>query len=73
MKLYKVALWEALTIFKSTYQIMVGCFCGDFNIARREDERKGIRGSSSQKKEISGFNCFIEKNYLVDIPIVGKK
>jgi len=69
----KVTLWEALTSFKRTYQDMIGCFCSDFNAVRREDERKGIRGSSSQKKEISGFNCFIDINCMVDIPSVGKK
>ncbi|XP_068475080.1 uncharacterized protein [Phaseolus vulgaris] len=50
-----------------------GVLCGDFNVVRREDERKGIRGCSSQKKEIDGFNRFIENNGLLDIPIVGKK
>ena len=69
----KVTLWEVLTSLKRTYQNMVGCFCGDFNVVRREYERKGIRGGSSQKKEMSGFKCFIDTNCLVDIPSVGKK
>jgi len=69
----KVALWEALTSFKRSFQNMVGCFCGDFNAVRKEDERKGVRGSHSQRKEISGFNSFIDTNCLIDIPCVGKK
>ena len=32
-----------------------------------------MRGSPSQRKEISGFNCFIDTNCLIDIPCVGKK
>ena len=32
-----------------------------------------MRGGSSQRKEISGFNCFIDANSMVDIPSVGKK
>ena len=55
------------------HQNMAGCFYGDFNAIRREDERKGIRGGSSQRKEISGFNCFIDANSMVDIPSVDKK
>jgi len=47
--------------------------CGDFNVVRREEERKGIRACSSQKKEIDGFHMFIENNGLLDIPCVGKK
>ena len=40
---------------------------------RRENERKGLRGLSSQKKEIEDFNYFIDSNGLLDIPAVGKK
>jgi len=69
----KVALWETLTTLKQSYVNLAWCVCGDFNAVRSEDERKGIRGSSSQKKEIDGFNCFIESNGLVDLPFVGKK
>jgi len=69
----KVVLWETLTTLKQSYVNLAWCVCGDFNAVRSEDERKGIRGSSSQKKEINGFNCFIESNGLVDLPFVGKK
>ena len=69
----KITLWEDLSSFRRTYQNMVGCFCGDFNVVRREDERKGIGRGTSQRKEMSGFNDFIDTNCLVDIPTVGKK
>jgi len=69
----KVVLWEALTTLKQSYVNLAWCFCGDFNAVRSEDERKGIRGCSSPRKEIDGFNCFIEDNGLVDLPFVGKK
>ena len=59
--------------FKSTRQNMVWCCCGDFNDVRYVEERKGVTGSANQKKEISGFNDFIDKNLSVDLPIVGKK
>jgi len=69
----KVALWEALTNLKSSHQCMAWCLCGDFNAVRRDDERKGIRWNSSKKKEIIGFNRFIETNPLVELPRVGKQ
>jgi len=69
----KIVLWEALMTLKQSYCNFPWVLCGDFNAVRREDERKGIRGSSSQKKEIDGFNRFIENNGLLDIPSVGKK
>ena len=69
----KVTLWEDLSLFRGSYQNMVGCFCEDFNAVRREDERKGIRRGSCQRKEMGGFNGFIDTNCLVDIPTVGKK
>jgi len=52
---------------------MAWCCCGDFNAVKSVEERKGVRGSTSQKKEISDFNNFSDKNLLVDLPIVGKK
>jgi len=69
----KVALWDALSAITSSYQNKVWCCCGDFNVVRCVEERKGVRGNASQKKEIRGFNEFIEKNSMVDLPIVGKE
>lgn len=58
---------------KSTSQDLVSCICGDFNAVRSCSERKGIRDRDSQSSEIKGFNCFIDANSLLDLPIVGKK
>ncbi|XP_068501097.1 uncharacterized protein [Phaseolus vulgaris] len=69
----KVAMWEALSEIRSSHQNKVWCCCGDFNAVRSIEERKGVRGHSSQKKEIRDFNEFIDKNLMVDLPIVGKK
>ncbi|XP_068476267.1 uncharacterized protein [Phaseolus vulgaris] len=69
----KILLWEALTTLKQSYQNLAWCLCGDFNAVRRPEERKGIRGHSSQKKEIAGFNNFIQNNGWMDIPGVGKR
>ena len=40
-----------------------------------EEKMKGkeLEAILVKKKEISGFNDFIESNYLVDVSIVGKK
>ena len=65
--------WEVLTALKQSYCNLALVVCGDFIVVRREEERKGIGGCSSQKKEIDGFNRFIENNGLLDIPCVGKK
>jgi len=69
----KVEQWEALTVLKQSHVNVAWVVCGDFNVVRREEERKGIRGCSSQKKEMDGFNKFIDNNALLDIPCVGKK
>jgi len=69
----KVVLWDVLTTLKQQYHNMAWCFCGYFIAVRRDDERKGVRGCSRQRKEIDIFNCFIENNGLLDIPFVGKK
>lgn len=38
-----VALWEELTNIKNAHQNLVWCFCGDFNVVRCVNERKGAR------------------------------
>jgi len=68
----KVAMWDALSIIRSSHQNEVWCCCGDFNAVRCVEERKGVRGYSRQKKEIRDFNEFSDKNLMVDLPIVGK-
>jgi len=69
----KASMWDALSAIRNSHQNEVWCYCGDFNVVRCVEERKGVRGYSSQKKEIKDFNEFIFKNLMVDLPIVGKK
>ncbi|XP_068461581.1 uncharacterized protein [Phaseolus vulgaris] len=69
----KAVMWDALSTIKSYSQNEVWCCCGDFNAVRIMEERKGVRGLSSQKKEIKDFNKFIDRNVLVELPLVGKK
>jgi len=65
----KVVMWEEMMIVKDTQP----CLCGDFNALRHADERKGTSIKGNQKKEISRFNSFIERNFLVELHVVGKK
>jgi len=69
----KEALWEEVTDLKSANQDRAWFLCGDFNAVRCASERKGVSERGSQKKEISGFNNFIESNSLVELSLVGKK
>ena len=69
----KLALWDDLTNVKNAYQNFAWVLCRDFNAVRCGDERKGACATSPQRKEIFGFNDFIERNFLVELPIVGKR
>jgi len=40
---------------------------------RSRSERKGIKGRGKQTSELTAFNSFIDSNFLLDIPLVGKK
>ncbi|MCI93192.1 endonuclease/exonuclease/phosphatase family protein, partial [Trifolium medium] len=46
------------------------CVCGDFNAAKNVDERRSSRGGSCPLDHIP-FNCFIEDNNLIDLPLSG--
>jgi len=48
------------------------CFIGDFNVVRSSNERKGVI-NGRKKREVEGFNDFIEKNQLCDVPLVSIK
>jgi len=69
----KVTLWEELTTIKNANKNLAWCLCGVFNAVRCENERKGKSERGNQNNEITGFNHFIERNFLVELPIVGKK
>jgi len=49
------------------------CILGDFNSIRKERECRGINSSSANKREMQGFNNFINNMEIVDIPCVGRK
>jgi len=42
-------------------------------VVRSVNERRGVRERGDQSKEISGFNGFINRNLLMELPVVGKK
>jgi len=55
------------------HQGMAWCLCGDFNAVKNVNERKGVSERVALSNEIIGFNGFIDKNILLDLPIIGKK
>jgi len=69
----KVALWEELANIKQAQQNSTWCIIGDFNAVRNGNEKKGVRIEGIKKREIKRFNNFIENNFLLDMPIVGRK
>lgn len=59
----KKNLWEDFSSAKLASQVLAWCFCGDFNVVRSRNERKGIRGWGEQSSEITGFNSFIDAKF----------
>jgi len=49
------------------------CIISDFNAIRSFNERECINNYERQKREFGGFNDFIDKNILLDVPLVGIK
>ena len=68
----KVSLWGELTDLKKGSADSVWCFCGDFNAIRKRCERKGVNVRDNQSSEMRGFNSFIDTNFIIEIPLVGK-
>jgi len=65
-------IWEETSVFRLSQLNKVWCVVWDFNYIRRK-ERKSLIFVSDYSNQISGFNNFIEKDDLVDIPMVGRK
>ncbi|GKU96376.1 hypothetical protein SLEP1_g9618 [Rubroshorea leprosula] len=65
----KKILWEDLEQLIRNY---MGCWCleGDFNAMKSSQERKG---GKSVRRDIKGFEEFIVKNGLLDLPLLGRK
>jgi len=70
----KVKLWEELINFKMGEICSQWCILGDFNAVRKHNERKGINPSgNTTRREIQGFNNFIETMELLDVLLIGGK
>ena len=44
---------------------------GYFKAVRKLEERNGRNTTTNNKKEMNGFNLFLESMEVLDIPIVG--
>ena len=69
----KKEVWDAIFGFIMNQMSRAWCVLGDFNSIRRQEERKSMIFESDYSREIKGFNVFIEKSELMDIPLVGRK
>jgi len=65
-------MWEELKDVRQREACNSWCILGDFN-SIRSGERRGINRDSSNKKEMQGFNNFINSVKVVDIPCIGRK
>jgi len=69
----KKEVWEEINSYRLNQLSKAWCIIGDFNSIRRQEERKSLISESDYSREIRGFNDFIEKSEVVDIPLVGRK
>lgn len=69
----KKFLWEELHKIKVTHQLYKCCLWGDFNAVRSTNVRKGIGTRDTQQSDIERFNCFVEDNILLELPVTGRK
>ncbi|XP_068476998.1 uncharacterized protein, partial [Phaseolus vulgaris] len=69
----KKEVWKEINSFRLNQLSKAWCILGDFNSIIRKKERKSLISVSNYSREIKGFNDFIEKSELVDIPLVGRK
>ncbi|XP_068498198.1 uncharacterized protein [Phaseolus vulgaris] len=68
----KKVLWEEISEFRRLQNNKVWCVIGDFNSVRRQEERRNLSLASDYNRDIKGFNDFIEKSELMDVPMVGR-
>ncbi|XP_068472346.1 uncharacterized protein [Phaseolus vulgaris] len=64
-------VWDEISGFRLTQLSKAWCVIGDFNSIRRQEERKSLISESDYSREIKGFNEFIEKSELEDIPSIS--
>jgi hypothetical protein len=68
----KQGLWDSLSLRLQSLRGTRVCFCGDFNAVRGPDERRS--NSVGQRPEDNiAFSRFIEDNFLIDLPLCGRK
>jgi len=58
---------------KRAYENKAWCVIDDFDAITKHQERKGTSQMARGNREIEGFNNFIERMKLSDIPMVGRK
>jgi exonuclease III len=68
----KQRLWVSLSARLQLLRGSRACVCRDFNATRRDDER---RSSSVGQRPLDyiAFDRFIEDNFLIDLPLCGRK
>jgi hypothetical protein len=64
-------LWESLSVRILPSRGSKVCVCGDFNTVRSREERRSVAESRGWT-DIAPFNCFIENNFLCDLPLCGR-
>ncbi|XP_068497930.1 uncharacterized protein [Phaseolus vulgaris] len=71
----KMQMWSELLEIRQREPCNSWCIFGDFNSIRNERERRGINSPNGigNKRELQGFNNFIDNMELVDIPCIGRK
>jgi len=69
----KMQIWEELKGIRQREPCNSWCILGNFNAIRNEEERRGISQARGNKREMQGFNNFIDSMEMVDIPSIGRK
>jgi len=69
----KNEVWVEISEIRKNQHDRAWCVVGDFNSTRCKEERRSVISIFYYSREIRGFNDFIEKTDLVDIPMVRRK
>jgi len=66
------AWWGTLSSRLVNLQGQNVCVCGDFNVVRRVDERRGV-GAVLRVMGVSDFNNFVDGSDFIDLPLTGRR
>jgi len=69
----KTQMWTELLEIRQRDPCNSWCILGDFNSIRNERERMWVNKASGNKREMQGYNNFIDNMEMVDIPCIGRK